>query len=291
MSDWIEFNSTPERDAEAKGQTVRTFKVWGAPRFAIYNNPTSVLNGSGVGLPGFNTSHPDAPALKLDRYAVTQTNSGGIVLEAQAMYSTDRRYSFPDRPPDDAPDFYVFEFSRLTKAINIPIIRLTKMTAAANDTAVTKSVYVVEPFPVNHTILEFTIRFNHQPFTPAEREIIRSQHDKLHKINDGVANRWYLFNGGNDITIAADKEQTTYSWYNDPGTDPFPVSPPDMSGGKKIIEVPDPAALWEAKFWVRPPFHELLYIPNQTDQGVKGNWSVLLPKVMNANGHLTLPGF
>lgn len=292
MSDWKETNSTPERDSDGKGQVARTFKVWGASRFSIYNDPTTVYNATGIGLPGPNTSHPEAPELILDRYVVGQEAQGGIVLTAEALYSSDRRFRFPTRPPTDDPEYYKFNFATITRTFNIPIARRVPITAMNNDTEVVRRQYRPEPFPIEHSASEFVVEFNAPLFSPLERELIRRQHNKIHKIDDGAATRWFLFRGATTSQLSVELERVVYSWIEDPGTNGFPILPDEEDpDGFFVIEMPPPNQNWEGKQWVRPPFHELFYIPNQEFPGVVGAWDRVLVKEMDAAGHLTLPGF
>lgn len=276
-------------DAEGRRQGMRVYRVWNYAKTAILNDPASILNEQGFGLPGVGTTWE---GMRLDRYDVRPL---GKVFDVTGLHSSDRR--FAGSPPVDPAheEFRSRSGSYRTELIEIPWAQYqeTKLAvpgpAGQPPTLVDVNGFAFASQMVKHTFQEIIYRVTLAGEDAVQAfQAIEDQHDKLHKING----RWYLFQGGDYNEVAPGKWEFQYQWMRDPGTPQ--VAPLDSS---HVVNVyPPKNKVWPVGSgieWARPPFYELVISPAEsgdpTDPPVFE--ALLHHDDTDPLGWSTLPGF
>lgn len=258
---WVEVSKNEvSRDANGVKFARRHFRIWDASPNQLLSNPSSILGGpdplAPIGLPNYNDEYPDDHTLRLDRY---DTSANGLVFDAQAYYSSDRRFRYPSPTVAQGESFSV---TWKSEDAEIPFAVKTRTTLSGVPDAMgapTASV-VVEGWDFKkQKVLETQTRFSKNVnltgnIADAVQEITE-QNNKLMLIG----NKWYRFEAGDIPTTARDPVETRYSFIYDPGTTRYSLPPganlSNLSLPPDNIEIPD---MYPGVGFTRPPFHVLL---------------------------------
>ena len=186
-------------------------------RFVVQTiQPSAALES--LDIPRLNSTHPDDPALYLDRYNISSQTDGTCVVDCQ--YSTDGRYIELRAPNKDNPIWYHWGWSSRKVQIEIPIAVRSKVLNTNIDGAeVEKLVWKVAKKQVTETRIVRPLQVRVTTNNVREFDVIAEQTDKLHLIG----NKYYHFEGGTVTQVDdAGTYDINYTWNVDNGTTFFP---------------------------------------------------------------------
>jgi hypothetical protein len=199
---------------EAQYGTDRTGKETATRRFVVSTiNPAAALEAEN--LPQPNTSHPDFPTVKLDRYSVSVDGSG--VCRVDCMYSADGRFIDVRRPNRDNPAWYHWGWAQRKVQVEIPMaIRSMVLATSGAGTEVEKKVWKIGKKILNETRVIRPLQVRVQINDVRIFDVIAAQTDKLHRMPDGG---YYHFEGATVSQVDdAGNYDISYTWERDTGT-------------------------------------------------------------------------
>jgi hypothetical protein len=198
-------------DRTGKRTASRRFVVPTAQPFAALESPD---------IPRLNSTHPDEPSLRLDRYNITSQTDGVCVIDCQ--YSTDGRFIDLRSPNKDAPAWYHWGWGSRKVQVEIPIaVRSKVLNTDVSGNEVEKLVWKIAKKQLTETRIIRPLQVRVTTTNVREFDIIAEQTDKLHLI----ANRLYHFEGGTVTQVDdAGTYDINYTWVVDNGTDYLPPS-------------------------------------------------------------------
>jgi hypothetical protein len=202
----------------------RTGKMTASRRIVVQTlSPSAALLSPDV--PQLNSTHPDDPRMRLDRYSVTTNQSGICTVECQ--YSNDNRFVDLRAPNRDAPTWYHWGWASRKATVEIPMaVRSQVLSTNGNGDQVEKLVWklakkqlvevrVLRPLQVRVVVTDVRIF-----------DAIAKQTDKLHKMPDGGI---YHFEGGTVSQVDdAGTYDINYTWEIDYGTYFLPETGSDL---------------------------------------------------------------
>jgi hypothetical protein len=181
-------------------------------------DPAAALLADGI--PLTNTSHPDLPTLRLDRYNVSVSNDGTCSVECD--YSNDSRFVDMRQPDKDAPDWYHWGWSQRKVMVDIPICVRSLVINDGLNGQISKKVWKIAKKQVAETRVMRPLQVRVRIDNVRDLDVIANQTDKLHLMPDG---KLYHFQGANVSQV--DDEgfyDISYAWEQDQGTFYFPES-------------------------------------------------------------------
>lgn len=241
-------------------------------RFIVDLAPINVpRDGSLVGLPGMNESHPSIPNARVDQIQAVGLPGKANWSEVDVLYSSNRQYGFPQQPLDPTRvEFDSWTISFEDVVTEIPVARRRTITipspnGAAPTTQTGWSFGPQETLRVIETRALFTYRFTLTSFNPGMWTAIHAQINKLHTLSDGNT---YRFRAGDIVQTTETAWESSYTWEYDAGTfSPQAVNANPVQNGN-IIYPPGLAG----GIMFRAPFAQ---------------WLVAEPAVANPTGYPT----
>ena len=202
----------------------RTGKMTASRRIVVQTlSPSAALLSPDV--PQLNSTHPDDPRMRLDRFSVTTNQSGICTVECQ--YSNDNRFVDLRSPNKDAPTWYHWGWASRKATVEIPMaVRSQVLSTNGNGDQVEKLVWklakkqlvevrVLRPLQVRVVVQDVRVF-----------DAIAQQTDKLHKMPDGGI---YHFEGGTVTQVDdAGTYDINYTWEIDYGTYFLPETGSDL---------------------------------------------------------------
>lgn len=179
-------------------------------------DPAAALLADGI--PLTNTSHPDLPDLRLDRYNVSVSNDGTCNVDCE--YSNDSRFVDLRQPNKDDPAWYHWGWAQRKVMVDIPICVRSLVIADGLNGQVSKKVWKIAKKQVGETRIIRPLNVRVKIDNVRDLDIISQQTDKLHVMPDG---KTYRFEGASVAQV--DDEgfyDISYTWERDEGTFYFP---------------------------------------------------------------------
>lgn len=192
----------------------RTGKMTASRRIVVQTlSPSAALLSPDV--PQLNSTYPDDPRLRLDRYNISTSADGVCTIEC--LYSNDNRFVELRAPNKDAPTWYHWGWSSRKATVEIPMaVRSQVLSTSGDGTEVEKLVWkmakkqmvevrVIRPLQVRVVVQDVRVF-----------DAIAKQTDKLHLMPDGGL---YHFEGGAVTQVDdAGTYDINYTWEIDYGT-------------------------------------------------------------------------
>lgn len=251
----------------------------GVDPVAVAAHPTDYLGGisGNEPLPGFNSTHPSDPRLKLDAYAV---NSDGAIKTVSALYSSSRRFTFPT--PNVVPiSGYRWRVTFETQTVEVPWTSLVKQLVAAGEY---RDAYLF----LNQKMFEKVVRISincriKEANIGNTIDVIAEQASTIHFIGG----RHYLFEPS-DITDAEDRVdyRAEFSWVRPLGI-PF-IEADDLPADTYFPNVFSKIAGVPQEPWTKPPFHEVILKPWPTDPSALPEFRSILNRKVNPTGYASI---
>lgn len=201
----------------------RTGKSTASRRFIVPTiQPSAALQSPDI--PALNTTHPDFPKLRLDRYNISSQTDGTCVIDCQ--YSSDGRFIELRSPNKDAPAWYHWGWGSRKTQIEVPIaVRSRVLNTDVDGSEVEKLVWKVAKKQITETRIVRPLQVRINTTNVRIFDVIAQQTDKLHQIG----NNWYHFEGGTVTQVDdAGAYDVNYTWNVDPGTSYFPDTGSDL---------------------------------------------------------------
>jgi len=243
---WVEIIESRSVAKDARGivRGLRKFRVWDVATGQITENPESVINDDGIGLPAHNSTHPDHKSARADDINV-QTN--GVVHDVIYTYTSNGSGRLPDHFFDP-----VAEANDTGRAFQGQSGTVNESSA---DMPIAKQVIkgrIVRPQPQGTGSMETVIKGWEEiklkgeytaaterrtaviPQTLIRLAIGASRHASghLHTLPDGLT---YRFEGMNYERVQRDKYKVRYTWSLDQGIPRESVQTPStINDGKGV---------------------------------------------------------
>ena len=179
-------------------------------------NPAAALLADGI--PLTNTSHPDLPDLRLDRYNVSANDDGTCNVDCE--YSNDSRFVDLRQPNKDDPKWYHWGWAQRKVMVDIPICVRSLVINDGLNGQISKKVWKIAKRQVAETRLVRPLNVRIRVDNIRDLDVIDDQTDKLHVMPDG---KLYHFQGATVSQV--DDEgyyDISYMWERDKGTFYFP---------------------------------------------------------------------
>jgi len=191
-------------------------------RFLVDVTPDLVpLDGSIVGLPAINSSHPTIPGARADLIEASEVPGKKDWAYADVLYSTERKFGFPKQPiATNELTFKSWGMEPLTVDRAIPVAKKitrsvpspsggapTTVTTWGYGPDFTVSYFETVPIVIRKVVLS--------TFDSSIWNAIIEQNNKIHVLPDGLP---YRFEAGAITQTTATAWETTYSWYGDTGS-------------------------------------------------------------------------
>jgi hypothetical protein len=179
-------------------------------------DPAAALLADGI--PQTNTSHPDLPGLRLDRYNVSVSNDGTCNVDCD--YSNDSRFVDLRQPDKDDPAWYHWGWAQRKVMVDIPICVRSLVINDGLNGSISKKVWKIAKKQVAETRVVRPLNVRVRIDNVRDLDVIADQTDKLHLMPDG---KLYQFQGATVSQV--DDEgfyDISYTWEYDQGTTFFP---------------------------------------------------------------------
>jgi len=309
--DWVLQTENYRRDYQT-GREVKTqtYLIWGYSAAAVKANPASIINSTGQSLPAPGGGLGGGQGVKLDAYTVTANNNGTVT--AVGTFSNFGFGQFPPDPIQDRIGYAAWGGENWSGVLEFPIAKRREiLNGIPGFPFLILSQWKPSTVMVRIGSERVKYRATVQTFGAAERRILRSQHQKLHLINDGGTPKYYLFEVGNYAQQDSNSWYIDYSWTREEGLRRFDISAQDEwePGGSGTIFVPpkrtassiqDKIPEWgelvddsgaEAQ-WIVPPFHVAIidFNPRLADASDQVKYTNVLTYDIDNNGWMQLPG-
>lgn len=238
-------------------------------------------------VPAYNSVHPWDDGCKVDRLQAQPIDATGTNWKVTALYSSDRRFSFPTNQDTTTPLTKTLANSFVPSTVTLPFL-YTKYIVTANPgsgffgsstpTYVTTEVWDRQDMHQTIYLENAQVKVTLTDYTPAMRKYIKTQQNKFHYLEQTPAKkRWssllyydgslgagvtpsfvtydfyeiWQFNGADIVQTGPRSWQATYSWTRDSGNDTgFGTGLPGAGNSAGTV-----------KPGVRPPFHKYLVVP------------------------------
>lgn len=305
---WSLRSLSPRREFATGKQVIeRTYLIWGYSAIAVANNPESIINEDGQGLPAPGSS---GFGLILDSYRVDGQTDG--MVTAVATFSNFGYGRFPSEPIQDRLGYSSWSGDNWSGLIEIPVARRYDTIHQTEDISEIVKSWEPTTFNIRMGYERVKYRATVQEFGAAERRTLRAQNGNLHLINDGGIARYYHFEVGGYTQQNSGSWHINYSWTREDGVPRMTTSvdaawdpakpdegsvfvPPTWTAIDVAAGVPEWGELYNdsgaGAAWICPPYHVLdLGINAQLLLADQPRYSARLPYSIDNNGHLTLPG-
>lgn len=179
-------------------------------------DPAAALLADGI--PQTNTSHPDLPNLRLDRYNVSVSGDGTCNVDCE--YSNDSRFVDMRQVNKDDPRWYHWGWAQRKVMVDIPICVRSMIIADGVSAQISKKVWKIAKKQVAETRVVRPLNVRVRIDNVRDFDVIAEQTDTLHVMPDG---RLYHFQGASVSQV--DDEgyyDVVYTWEYDQGTWYFP---------------------------------------------------------------------
>ena len=200
------------------------------------------------GLPKLRTDrHPIDNRAIAEQYQIEQWVIPGVSCFVRVMYSSDGRFQFPPRNPDQDPGFKAWEITSAAVVMEVPIlIQRPVLKGCTGGSAQWSYQWFRENFKIwvgtTNVIREVTVG----RFTTSDRLAIEAQVNRLHLLDpNGQGTTYYRFLGADEKQTSPTVWKIRYRWIRDKGNR-APQStaiPPTYSGG---VVLPPPRGSYEA---------------------------------------------
>lgn len=297
-SGWVRTGGSDSGDLDINNRRgfVRAFKVWGYDPATIRDQPESVLNATGQGLPPIGSTLDGAI---LERYSVQSGSVSGDVHTAIAYFSNDRRFSLPERPTAPGEPEYRphIEGSISSQSVDIPYARRTRLVMFQDGSLVsptygTQHVWQIETQAVTESTSKISVRVSVPNVTVPEMTTrILAQQNVIHVIGG----RGYRFDGGYFSEATSNRYDVTYTWTYESGTRDVTLAAPQQqqNGAAQVIFpsgfqsiIPN-----DTTPYTRPPFCEVVWAYQEVGDSTSPPVFVVQPlNVLVPDGWSSLPG-